>query len=220
MTAAPSPADRLHPAVPATAAMPAGRLIAAVADPSGRVWEVVLHETEQQYTVRTPPGFSGEDDTGGLMYRTDYETVGHLTHDFGICVPWFVLKAVKDGRTSKGWEPGTHLYSTIGNVTWALPVHVLVEKIVNEDEFLKMDGATSKKVAITDKPWWQRAADKIGAVVKRRPVKTQCPICEREIEMKSDGTIPYHDSPPNGRALCQASLLTIEAAKKLKDQGE
>ena len=198
--------------------MPAGRLIAIAVDPGGRPWEVVLHETEQQYTVRTPPGFDGVDETAGLMFRTDFATVGYLTHEFGIRVPTYVTKAIADGRSSKGWEPGTHLFCKIANVDWALPLHVFVERMVSDD-FTHAEGATSEVVAALSKPWWQRAAEKIGAVVKRRPTKVTCPVCEREVELKPGDVLPYHDNPPNCRALCDASLLTVEAAKKLKAQG-
>jgi hypothetical protein len=42
-----------------------------------------------------------------------------------------------------------------------------------------------------------------------------CPICGRNVYVKHDGTLPYHDGHPNLRQLCTASMLTLEAAKKL-----
>lgn len=42
-----------------------------------------------------------------------------------------------------------------------------------------------------------------------------CPICGRKVYVKHDGTIPYHDGHPNLRKLCDASMLTVEAARKL-----
>ncbi len=168
MTDTPDPTlrDRIHPPVPATRAMPAGRIIGIVVDPAQRPWEIVLHETEQQYTLRTPPGFDGHDDTG-IMIRTDYMTAGNLTVEFGIVVPKYVKKAIEDGRVSKGWEPGTHLFSTIAGVLKALPVHVFVEKLVG-DTFNEMEGATQAKIEIPPAPWYQRAAEKLGTFVKPR----------------------------------------------------
>lgn len=158
--------DAMHPRVPASRAMPAGRLIAITIDPNQRPWEVVLHEKEQEYTIRTPPGFDGCDDSG-VMIRTDFMTAGHVTADFGIVVPKYVAKAIADGRVSKGWEPGTHLYSTIAGVLKALPVQKFVEQMVT-DSFNEMEGASQTKVVVPDAPWWERAAKKLGTLVRRR----------------------------------------------------
>ncbi len=161
--------NQLHPPVEATRAMPAGRIIAVVIDPTQRPWEIVLHEAEQQYTVRTPPGYDGCDDTGatGLMFRTDYATVGWLTTNRGLRVPAYVEKALKDGRVCKGWEPGTHLFATLARIQWALPCEKFVEALVNDD-FMAIEGAEAAPVEVAAKPWWQRAAEKLGAFVPRR----------------------------------------------------
>lgn len=161
--------DRLHPPVPATRAMPAGRIIAVVIDPAQRPWEIVIHEAEGQYTVRTPPGYDGTDETGkaGLMFRTDYATTGWLITNRGSRVPPYVEKAIKDGRVCKGWEPGTHLFATLARQQWALPCEKFVEALVSDD-FASIDGAESAPIAVDPKPWWQRAAETLGAFVPRR----------------------------------------------------
>jgi hypothetical protein len=171
MTDTPDPKlkDKLHPPVPATRAMPAGRIIAIVVDPAQRPWEIVLHEAEREYTVRTPPGYAGEDETNatGLMYRTDYATAGWLITNRGIRVPAYVEKAIKDGRVCKGWEPGTHLFATLARQQWALASERFVESLVNDD-FMDIEGASATPVDVAPKPWWQRAAEKLGAFVAPR----------------------------------------------------
>lgn len=178
--------DRLHPPVPATRAMPAGRIIAVSIDPAQRPWEVVLHEAEQEYTIRTPPGYDGcGADTDGLMYRTDFATVSHLTFEHGIRVPKYVAKAIDDGRVSKGWEPGTHLFGKLGKDLWALPIHTFIDKMVTDGA---LDGATDTPVEVAPKPWWQRAAEKLGAFVPRRAAAAA--------PMKPDDSAPAAEKAP------------------------
>lgn len=155
----------LHPLVEATPHMPVGRMIGFVVDPGQRAWEVVLHGPEQQYTVRTPPGFDGVDDTAGLMYRTDFATVAVLTRKYGTPVPRDVRKALAKGKVPPGWAPGASLMTTIGGVLYKLTLATFVEKMVAED----FEG-TEETIK---KPWWQRAAEKLGlgGVKKRAAAK-------------------------------------------------
>lgn len=132
--------DRLHPPVDAlpNVSMPEGRIVGFTVGPDQKAWEVIVHEAEQRYTLRSPPDFDGADDSKGTMIFTDFDTVAKLTADHGAPLPRDVQKGIKKGKIVKGWEPGTYLTTKIKHegmtdgLLTALRLEVLVKHLAYE----------------------------------------------------------------------------------------